>query len=68
MNFVFANRCEEETIYPLTTKEIAQAQKKDSAIKKLTELEKYEFRLVENTQVLCKDGKLVIPQNFSIAR
>ena len=61
MNFVFANRSEETAIYPLTVREIATAQTRDNTLNKLTLLENYKTRLVENTNVLCKDGKLVIP-------
>ncbi len=41
MNFVFANRSEEIAIYPLTVREIEQAQPKDKTLDKLTSLEKY---------------------------
>ena len=60
MNFVFANRGEETAIYPLTVREIAEAQTKDKMLDKLTLLEKYKPQLVEDIQVLCKDGKLFI--------
>ena len=59
MNLVFANRSEEDVIYPLTVREIAQAQKLDASLKKL--IDQYSTQLVENTEVLCKDGKMVIP-------
>ena len=62
MNMVFANRSEEDVIYPLTVKEIALAQERDLVLKKLTKMEKYSTHLVENTEVLCKDGKMVIPK------
>ncbi len=60
MNYVFANRSDDDEIYPLTVKEIAQEQKKDKSLLKLTKEDKYKLVLVENTEVLCKDGKLVI--------
>ncbi len=60
MNFVFENRSEETAIYPLTVQVIAEAQTKDKTLDKLTSLEKYKPQLVEDIQVLCKDGKLVI--------
>ncbi len=41
MNMVFANRSEEDVIYPLTVKEIALAQERDLVLKKLTKMEKY---------------------------
>eukprot|EP00804_Cyclotella_cryptica_P026845 CCRYP_019897-RA/>CCRYP_019897-RA protein AED:0.46 eAED:0.46 QI:0/-1/0/1/-1/1/1/76/86 len=58
MNQVFANRNEEDSIYPLTTREIAEAQQEDESL-----LNKgYSTQLVENIKVLCKDGKMVIPK------
>ena len=62
MNMVFANRNEEDVIYPLTVKEIALAQERDLVLKKLSKIDKYFTQLVEDTQVLCKDGKMVIPK------
>jgi hypothetical protein len=35
MNEVFANRSEEDKIYPLTTVEIAAAQRADASLKRL---------------------------------
>eukprot|EP00804_Cyclotella_cryptica_P000753 CCRYP_001027-RA/>CCRYP_001027-RA protein AED:0.45 eAED:0.49 QI:0/0/0/1/1/1/2/0/253 len=64
MNFVFANRSKENAIYPLTVWEIAAAQQMDKMLDKLSLLEAYKPQLVENVQVLCKDGKLVIPQEL----
>eukprot|EP00804_Cyclotella_cryptica_P013751 CCRYP_018839-RA/>CCRYP_018839-RA protein AED:0.25 eAED:0.29 QI:0/0/0/1/0/0/2/0/295 len=63
MNFVFANRSEENAIYP-DSSEIAAAQQTDKMLDKLSLLEAYKPQLVENVQVLCKDGKLVIPQEL----
>ena len=62
MNLVFTNCSKEDVIYPLTVKEIALAQERDLVLKKLTKMEKYSTHLVENTEVLCKDGKTVIPK------
>ena len=62
INMVFANHSEEDVICPLTVKEIALAQERDLVLKKLTKMEKYSTHLVENTEVLCKDGKMVIPK------
>jgi hypothetical protein len=59
---VFANRSEEDVIYPLTVKEIAHAQEDDLVLKKLSKTDKYSTQLVEDTPVLCKDGKMVIPK------
>ena len=64
MNHVFANRSEDEEIYPLTVKEIAEKQRKDKSLRALQEEEKYKVLLIENTKVLCKDGKLVIPKSL----
>ena len=49
MNNVFANRSNEEEIYPLTVKEIAEAQKLDRHFKATALKEKYESTLIENT-------------------
>ena len=76
MNSVFANHSEEEEIYPLTVKEIKEAQEIDKTLLKSFILdldkcllktqhnEKYNILLVENMHVLCKDGKIVIPQSL----
>ena len=60
MHFVFANRSEENEIYPLTIKEIAEAQNKE----KMRENSTYESILIENISVLCKNGKPVIPKSL----
>jgi hypothetical protein len=62
---VFANCSEEEEIFPLTTPEIAEAQKADVKLKHCFRhnavLDKrLEVRLVDNTYVVCKDGKMII--------
>ena len=62
INMVVANCSEENVIYPLTVKEIARAQKDDAVLKKLSKTDKYSTQLVEDTQVWCKDGKMVIPK------
>eukprot|EP00804_Cyclotella_cryptica_P013500 CCRYP_017224-RA/>CCRYP_017224-RA protein AED:0.45 eAED:0.45 QI:3/-1/0/1/-1/0/1/0/112 len=60
MNQVFANRNEEDSIYPLTIREIAEAQQEDESL-----LNKgYSTQLVENIKILCKDGKMVIPKSL----
>ncbi len=61
MNNVFANHSKEEEIYPLTVKEIAEAQRLDRHFKATMLKEKYEKTLIKNTPVFCKNGKLVIP-------
>ena len=67
MNQVFANRSEEEEIYPLTVKEFVEAQKADLILKHFFRsnavLSKgLELQLVENESCICHEGKLVIPK------
>ncbi len=67
LNEVFANRSEEEEIFPLTTPEIADAKKADSKLKQCFKrnavLDKgLEVRLVDNTYVVCQDGRMIIPK------
>ena len=67
MNQVFANRSEEDEIYPLTVKEIVEAQKADPILthffKSNAVLSKgLELQLVENESCICHEGKLVIPK------
>ncbi len=64
MNNVFANHSNEEEIYPLTIKEIAEAQKLDRHFKATTLKEKYDSTLVENIVAFCKNGKPVIPRSL----
>ena len=65
MNFVFAQTHEEDSIYPLTVSEIAEAQKEDTSLLALAKSDRYKSQLVENISVLCKDGKMVIPKNLN---
>jgi hypothetical protein len=67
LNKVFANRREEEEIFPLTTPEIAEAQKADIKLKHCFRCnavldKRLEVRLVDNKYVVCKDGKMMIPK------
>jgi hypothetical protein len=67
LSAVFANRSEEDDIYPLTTVEIAEAQWADASIKHLFKHnavfdQGLEVKLIENTLCVCKDGQLVIPK------
>ena len=67
MNHVFANRSEEDEIFPLTVKEIVEAQKADPILKHLFKsnavLSKgLELQLVENESCICHEGRLVIPK------
>jgi hypothetical protein len=67
LNKVFANCSKEEEIFPLTTPEIAEAQKANSKLKhcfkRNTVLDKgLDVRLVDNTYIVCKDGRMIIPE------
>ena len=67
INHVFANRNEEEEIFPLTVKEIVEAQKADPILKhsfkRNAVLDKeIELQLVENESCICNKGRLVIPK------
>jgi hypothetical protein len=69
-NMMFINHGKGDVIYPLTAKEIAQAQKDNAVLKKLNKTDKYSNQLVEDTQVLCKDAKMAIPkvlQNHAVS-
>jgi hypothetical protein len=64
---VFTNHSKEEEIFLLTTPEIAEAQKANIKLKhcfrRNTVLDKrLEVRLVDNTYVVWKDGKMIIPK------
>ncbi len=70
LNFVFANHGEEDEIYPLTTTEIVEAQRKDQELKAyyknnaIMPKKDIFLQLVEDTKVLCKNGKLIIPASL----
>jgi hypothetical protein len=70
LNLVFANHREEDEIYPLTIIEIAKAQNRDQNLKiyykqnAKTPEKEMSFQLIENTKVLCKDDKLIIPASL----
>ena len=70
LNFVFANHGEEDEVYPLTTMEIAEAQRKNQELKvyykKNARIPKNDMclQLIEDTKVLCKNGKLIIPASL----
>jgi hypothetical protein len=66
---VITNRSKEEEIFPLTTPEIAEAQKADIKLKHYFKrnavLDKgLDVRLVNNTYMVCKDGKMTIPKSL----
>ncbi len=67
LNEVFAYHSKEEEIFPLTTPEIAEAQKANSKLKHCFRCNAVidnglEVRLVDNTYAMCKDGKMIIPK------
>ena len=64
MNLVFANQNKEDAIYPLTTREIAEAQQQDNDLKTQAEQEGYSTQLVKNIEVLCNKGKMVVPNSL----
>ncbi len=69
-NLVFAHHKEEDKICPLTTLEIAEAQRKDQELKvhfkQIAKIPQKDicFHLIEDTKVLCKNGKLIIPASL----
>ena len=64
LNYVFTTYSDEEEIFPLTISEIAEEQLKFKALQQQKVLMKLEETLIENTYVLCKEGKLVIPKTL----
>eukprot|EP00804_Cyclotella_cryptica_P018731 CCRYP_007220-RA/>CCRYP_007220-RA protein AED:0.38 eAED:0.38 QI:0/-1/0/1/-1/1/1/0/92 len=63
MNQVFANRNEEDSIYPLTTREIAEAQQQDESL-----LNKgYSTQLVENIKYSVRRAKWLFQQASNTA-
>ena len=64
LNYVFAIHSDEEEIFPLTISEIAEEQHKDKALQQQIKSSKLVNQLIENTIVLCKEGKLVIPKTL----
>ncbi len=69
-NLVFAHHEEEDDTYPLTTIEIADAHRKDQELKvyfkKKTKMPQKDIglHLIEDTKVLCKNDKLIIPASL----
>jgi hypothetical protein len=59
INMIFTNHSKEDIIYPLAVKEIAQVQKDNAVLKKLHNHDKYSTQLIEDTQLFCKNGKMV---------
>ncbi len=65
MNQVFLNPSEEDERYPLTVKEIVEAQKANTKLKHFVKsnavLDKgLELQLIENKSCICHKGRLVI--------
>jgi hypothetical protein len=69
-NLVFAHHEEEDEIYPLTLTEIADAPRKDQELKayfkKNAKMPQKDIglHLIEDTKVLCKNGKVMIPTSL----
>jgi hypothetical protein len=67
---VFAHHKEEDKIYPLTLTKIADAQRKDRELKvyfkKNAKMPQKDIglHLIEDTKVLCKKGKFMIPTSL----
>ncbi len=66
-NPALANCSEEDEIYPLTVKGIAEAQQADAQLKHLFKrdavLDKgLELQLIENGSCICNQSRLVIPK------
>jgi hypothetical protein len=71
MNEVFANCSDGDEIYPLTTEEIAEAQRADTSLKHLFKPnavidQGLEIKLIENMTCVCKYGRLVIPKPLQV--
>ena len=64
LNQVFANRSDKEDIYPLTVREIAEEQIKDKGLQQQKVISNFEETRIENTYVLCKKGKMIIPKTL----
>jgi hypothetical protein len=69
-NLVFAHHKEEDKIYSLTVREITDAQRKDQELKvyftknaKMPQMD-IGLHLIEDTKVLCKNGKIIIPTSL----
>jgi hypothetical protein len=67
LNSVFANHSNEDEIYPLTAQEVTDVQKTDATLKHCFK-RNYVFdkgvdiRLVDDTSVVCKEGRMIIPK------
>jgi hypothetical protein len=69
-NLVIAHHKEEEEVYPLTLRKIANAQRKDQELKAyfkknaIIPHKDMGIQLIEDTKVLCKNGKVIIPTSL----
>ena len=68
MNLVFANWNEEDSIYPLTISEIAEAQQQDNNLTTKAEKEGYSIKLVKNMNGCCKESKWSYQKTSSIVQ
>jgi hypothetical protein len=59
-----ANQIEEDSIYPLTTREIAEAQEHNPQLKTQADKEGDTTQLVKNITVLCKGNKMAVPKSL----
>jgi hypothetical protein len=71
MNEVLANCSDEDKIYPLTTEEIAEAQRADTSLKHLFKRnavidQGLEIKLIDKTTYICKDGWLINPKPLQV--
>jgi hypothetical protein len=64
INMVFANRSEEDVIYPFTVKGNCTSPGGLFSPEVTKQNRQYSTQLVEYTQVLCKNGKIVIHKVF----
>ena len=72
-SYVLANRSEEDEIFPLTVREISDAQKADDTTAEIMARKPderkegriaYEVRVIEDLEVLCHNGKMVVPKDL----
>ncbi len=69
-NLMFAHHEDEEEVYPLTLTKIADAQHKDRELKAylkknaIMPQKDIGIHLIEDTKVLCKNGKVMIPTSL----
>ena len=60
INMVFTNRSEEDVIYPFNSKGNCTSPGGRCSPEETKQNKQYSTQVVEDTQVLCKDGKMVI--------